>query len=199
MELGLQYKHFLFKYVSNYKCNQQPRLLVSKYNAPSTSCGHFRGKINHKSQKSEQNSKFLAVAPFPTSCHDHHDVSRVSSMLNSLRPSDAYISICVSNLTIIGSDNGLSPGRRQAIIWTNAGILLIGSLETKFSEILIKIHTSPFKKMHLKLSSGKCRPSCLGLNVLTIQNNQCQPQPNYLNFRPRSLRHCNLQKSSQSW
>ena len=33
--------------------------------------------------------------------------------------------ICVSKLTIIGSDNGLSPGRRQAIIWTYAGILLI--------------------------------------------------------------------------
>ena len=34
--------------------------------------------------------------------------------------------ICVANLAIIGSDNGLSPGRRQAIIWTNAGILFIG-------------------------------------------------------------------------
>ena len=31
--------------------------------------------------------------------------------------------ICVSKLTTIGSDNGLSPGRRQAIIWTNAGII----------------------------------------------------------------------------
>ena len=30
--------------------------------------------------------------------------------------------ICVSALAIIGSDNGLSPGRRQAIIWSNAGI-----------------------------------------------------------------------------
>ena len=39
--------------------------------------------------------------------------------------------ICVSKLTIIGSDNGLSPGRRQAIIWTIAGILLIGSLRNK--------------------------------------------------------------------
>ena len=48
--------------------------------------------------------------------------------------------ICVRNLTIIGSDNGLSPGRRQAIIWTNAGILLIGPLGTNFSEILIEIH-----------------------------------------------------------
>ena len=32
--------------------------------------------------------------------------------------------ICVNDLTIIGSANGLSPGRRQAIIRTNAGILL---------------------------------------------------------------------------
>ena len=47
--------------------------------------------------------------------------------------------VCVNKLTIIGSDNGLSPGRRQAIIWTNAGILLIGPLGKNFSEILIKI------------------------------------------------------------
>ena len=37
--------------------------------------------------------------------------------------------ICVDTNTNIGSDNGLSPGRRQAIIWTNAGILLIRTLE----------------------------------------------------------------------
>ena len=49
--------------------------------------------------------------------------------------------ICFGNLTIIGSDNGLSPGRRQAIIWTNAGILPIWPLGTNFSEILIKIDT----------------------------------------------------------
>ena len=34
--------------------------------------------------------------------------------------------ICLSKLTINGSDNGLSPGQREAIIWTNAGLLLIG-------------------------------------------------------------------------
>ena len=44
--------------------------------------------------------------------------------------------ICIGNLTIIGSDNGSSPGRRQAIIRANAGILLIGPLGTDFSEIL---------------------------------------------------------------
>ena len=74
--------------------------------------------------------------------------------------------ICVSKLTIIGSDNGLSPGRRQAITWTNDGILLIGPLGTNFSEILSKIHIFPFKKMHLKTSYAKWRPFCLGLHVL---------------------------------
>ena len=70
---------------------------------------------------------------------------------------EAVMHICVSNVTSISSDNGLSPGRRQAIIWTNAGILLI----------LIEIHTFCFKKIHLKMSSAKWRPFCLGLNVLT--------------------------------
>ena len=49
--------------------------------------------------------------------------------------------ICVSKLTIIGSDNG---------------ILLIGHLGTNSSEILIEIYTFSFKIMHLKMSSGKC-------------------------------------------
>ena len=74
--------------------------------------------------------------------------------------------ICVSRQIIIGSDNGLSPGRRQAIIWTNAGILLIRPLGTNFSEILIEIHMFSLKKIHLKMSSGKWWPFCLGLNVL---------------------------------
>ena len=68
--------------------------------------------------------------------------------------------ICVGKHTIIVSDNGLSPGRRQAIIWTNAGILLIGPLWTNFSEILIEILTFSFAKMRLKW-----RPFFLGPNV----------------------------------
>ena len=39
---------------------------------------------------------------------------------------DRLTHICVSKLTALGSDNGLSPVWRQAIIWTNAGILWIG-------------------------------------------------------------------------
>ena len=80
--------------------------------------------------------------------------------------------ICVSKLTIIGSDNGLSPDLRQAIIWTNAGILSIGPLGTKLSEILIAIHIFSFKKMHLKMSSGKWQPCCLGFNVLKMSSYQ---------------------------
>ena len=74
--------------------------------------------------------------------------------------------ICVGKLAIIGSGNGLSPDRHQAIIRTNAGILLIETLRTNFSGILTKIHTFSFKKIRLKMSAGKCRPLCLGLNVV---------------------------------
>ena len=81
--------------------------------------------------------------------------------------------ICVSKPTIIDSDNGLSPGRRQAIIWTNAGILLIWPLGTNFSEILIEIDIFLFKKMHLKVSSEKLRPFCLSLNVLILMISRC--------------------------
>ena len=76
--------------------------------------------------------------------------------------------ICLGNLTIIGPDNGLSPGRRQVIIWTNAGLLLIGPFGTNFSEILFGIQTFSFKKMHFKMSSAKWRPFCLRLNVLIL-------------------------------
>ena len=74
--------------------------------------------------------------------------------------------ICISRVTIIVSDNGLSPGRRQAVIENNAGILLIGPLGTNFTWVLIEIHTFSFKKMYWKMLSGKWRPFCLGLNVL---------------------------------
>ena len=72
------------------------------------------------------------------------------------------------NVVIIGSGNILLPGQHQAIIWTNAGILLIGPLGTNFSIILAKIITFSFKKMYLKVLSAKWRPFCLGLNVLRL-------------------------------
>ena len=70
------------------------------------------------------------------------------------------------NWVSIPLDNGLAPGRRQAIIWTNARMSLIGPLGTNFNEILIKILNFSFMKMHLKMWSVKWRPFCLSLNEL---------------------------------
>ena len=59
--------------------------------------------------------------------------------------------ICLRKLTIIDSDNGLPPGRRQAIIWANAGILLIGPLGTNICDILTKSRIFSFMKLYLKM------------------------------------------------
>ena len=83
--------------------------------------------------------------PPPPQCHIYASVNRVS----------------------IGSDNGLSPIRRQAIIWPNAGLWSIGTLGRNFSGILIAIHRFSFKRMHLETSSAKWRPFCPGGYDLT--------------------------------
>ena len=67
--------------------------------------------------------------------------------------------------SIIGSDNGLLPVYRQAIAWTNIGIMLIWSLGMDFSEILIKIQTFSLKKINMKMLSAKWRPFCLSHSV----------------------------------
>ena len=81
-----------------------------------------------------------------------------AASFNSLRPSDAYMRQHTNHV----------PGRRQAIIWTNAVILLIRTLGTNFSEILGEIHSFSFSKMHLKMSSAKWRLFGLGLNELKV-------------------------------
>ena len=114
-----------------------------------------------------------------------HEETRVADTLfKSLRTSDAYMR---QSTNYHCSDNGLSPGRRQAIIWTNAGILLIRTLGTHFSVILREIHTFSINKTHLKISSVKWWQLCLGLNVVmqdkhpfiphSQSNNCCWPVP----------------------
>ena len=87
----------------------------------------------------------------------HICVSKLTSKRTTYK---LYITPCISvgkikHLTwhdlIIGSGNGLSPGQRQTIILTNAGILLIRILGTNFSESLSPIHTFSLKKMHLNI------------------------------------------------
>ena len=65
------------------------------------------------------------------------------------------------DLTIIGSDNDLSPGRRQAIVWTNAGILLIGPFQWNFnrnSNIFIQENT--FQNVACEMAAILSRPQC---------------------------------------
>ena len=56
------------------------------------------------------------------------DICLCSCQVHTLTHWDWVMHICVSKLTIIGSDNGLSPGWRQAIIWTNAEFLVFPGL-----------------------------------------------------------------------
>ena len=88
------------------------------------------------------------------------------SIFNALTHWGWVTQICISKLTIIYSGNGLSPGQHQAIIWYYAGILLTGSLITKFSEILNEIQTFSLRKIRLKMLSVKCCPFRVRLNVL---------------------------------
>ena len=75
--------------------------------------------------------------------------------------------IRVGKLGIIGSDKGLSPGRRQVIIWTKEGIFLIRPLGTNFSDIFIAIHTFHSQNAFENVAWER-RPFCPGLNVLTM-------------------------------
>ena len=53
---------------------------------------------------------------------------------------------------------------------------IIRTLWTNFSEILGEIHSFSFKKMHLKVSSAKGRPFSLGLDELSKDKMNCDPQ-----------------------
>ena len=75
--------------------------------------------------------------------------------------------ICVSKLTIIGSDNGLSPGRRQAIIWTNAGILTIrNKLQWNFNRnSYIFIQENAFENGVCEMASIWYRPQWVNMKL----------------------------------
>ena len=81
---------------------------------------------------------------------------------------------CVSKLTIIDSDNGLSPGQRQAIIWTNAGILLIWPLGTNFSEKNLKqnshifIQENAFENIVCEMAAILSRLECVNSQPLCV-------------------------------
>ena len=86
--------------------------------------------------------------------------------------------ICVSKLTILGSDNDLSPGRRQPIIWTYDEILLFGQLGTNFSEILIEIYIiqeNGFDNVVRKMAAILSRPQFINAKMMPWYPRQATP------------------------
>ena len=76
--------------------------------------------------------------------------------------------LCVSKLTSIASDNGLWPGRRQAIIWNNVGILFIGPLGTNFNfnrNSIIFIVENMFENVVCEMSAILSRPQCVNAQM----------------------------------
>ena len=73
--------------------------------------------------------------------------------------------ICISNLAITGSDNGLSPGRRQAITRTNAGLgnKLQWNLNRNW---YIFIQENAFESVLCETAAILSRPQCVKRYVM---------------------------------
>ena len=114
------------------------------------------------SAKSGQNLSSVQWKP-----KSFHGVCTLTCKLTHLPHCRIYASV---NWVNTGSGNDLSPVRCQAITWNNAGLLSIGPLGTNFCETRIKIEKFLLMK---NLSSAKCRPYGLGLNMLiTVKTSQ---------------------------
>ena len=102
-----------------------------------------------------------------------------SQMWHSLTHWGPVMHICISKQTNIGSDNGLVPCRRQAIIWTIGGILLIQTSGTNFSGTLSKIHKFSFGNVVCEMAANLAQPQCvdshknLKENMDYFLNQQC--------------------------
>ena len=97
-----------------------------------------------------------------------NDITTILQGRNELTHWGQVTHICVSNLTTTGSDNGLSPGRHQVIIWSNAGILSIAPLATNFhwnfyQNSYISIQENPFENGVWEMASILSRPQCVNL------------------------------------
>ena len=94
--------------------------------------------------KRHRHRKFPSAVKFRVHDRWSNVVEGIWSSATSQKTKSSHL--WISKLIIIDSHNGLSPGWRQAIIWTNAGMFLI------------EIPTFAFEKMRLKVSFAKWRP-----------------------------------------
>ena len=81
--------------------------------------------------------------------------------------------MCIDKLTIIVSDNGLLPGQHQAIIWVNAGILLVGHLGTNLWNVNRNfyrfIQENAFENIVGKMAAILSQPQCVNGLPLTLK------------------------------
>ena len=120
-------------------------------------------------------------------------------------PQGRVTHICVSKLTITGSDNGLSPGRHQAIIGTNAGILLIGPFRTNWNlnrNSNIFVQENALENVVWKIAAILSQPQYVKVWDLCIRHYTCRPicssininyMPNMNSFlQPRVAEPCHI-------
>ena len=79
---------------------------------------------------------------------------------------DRVTHICVGNLITIGSDNGLSPGRCQVIIWTNTGIHIVYWTTRNTPQWNVNRNSYIYIQGNTFVNVCKWRQFCLGLNML---------------------------------
>ena len=96
----------------------------------------------------------------------NHRINSNQSVVVFLTHSCCVTHICVSKLSIIGSDNGLSPAWHQAIIWPNTGILSIRILGPKFQwnlkqNLCVVIQENAFKNVVCEVTAIVSRPQCV--------------------------------------
>ena len=115
---------------------------------------------------------------------------------NPSRLSDAYM----HQKTIIGLENGLSPRRHQAIIWTNAGVLIIGPFGTKFQwniyrNVYIFWQYDVFENVVWKMAAILSRTQCVksfsitwGNRKWSHANSTCSIQTKMATFCTRHFR-----------
>ena len=105
-------------------------------------------------------------------CLERYFASRLIFCSNAALTHWGWVThICVGRQTIIGSDNGLLPERCQAIIWTNAGILLNWTLGKKLNRNLnIFIQENGFENVVWKMSAILSQPQCVKFWVLFSLN-----------------------------
>ena len=120
-----------------------------------------------------EKSKYTSPARTQTSCRWAHGLSHMLTHWGRVTHK------CVGNLTIIGPDNGLSPGRRQAIIRTNAGILLMEPLRTNFRwnfnrNSYIFNNENAFESVVWKMAAILSRPQCVKTFVFCMMSDDAE-------------------------